>query len=123
MYIRQLDTFYVEIPKTGTGSIVSSLSDLYYPVAVRGHRQVSDCVNLLGRVPSRVTCCIRHPLDRFVSAFNFFCSDFVELDYWLNVLYVRDVVRSDGFAFFECWSHHSGNQLMITKYSTGIATF
>ena len=97
MYIEQLDTFYIEIPKTGTSSVNYTIHGMQYqPLAVRGHMPVSHCVDFLGRAPSRVTCCIRHPVDRLVSAVRFFCVDIASLDYWMNILAKRNVEKSDG---------------------------
>ena len=100
MYIEQLDTFYVEIPKTGTSSVNAALGPLYSPWTVGGHKRVSECIEVLGRVPERIACCIRDPMDRFVSGVNHFCKDADELTYWLRLLSEREVERSDGIVPF-----------------------
>ena len=100
MYINQLDTFYVEIPKTGTSSVNAALGPLYSPWTVSGHKRVSECIDVLGRIPSRIACCFRNPMDRLVSAANHFCRDGDDLTYWLRLLSEREVERSDGIVPF-----------------------
>ena len=96
MYIEQLDTFYVEIPKTGASSVNAALGPLYSPWSIGGHKRVIECLEVLGRTPKRIVCCIRDPMDRLVSAVNHFCNDSNDLTYWLRLLSDREVTRGDG---------------------------
>lgn len=79
MYVPQVNTIFVEIPKTATRTVVHSAQDEYGVVSCPGHKPLSYVINWIDqRTPKVLTdlkvCAIyREPFERFLSAINY-CS-------------------------------------------------
>lgn len=74
MYAPDINTLFVEVPRTGMRSLESALKGKLQTTNV-GHYTVSRFLKETSHKPTQVVAVIRDPFDRLLSAVNFSCGD------------------------------------------------
>ena len=79
MYAQQIDTFFVEIPRTGMRSLEYDLNDIF-KISHVGHYTTQRFLDDIKTTPSNYVAVVRDPVDRLLSAINFACLDTKQVD-------------------------------------------
>ena len=108
MYIEQIDTFYVEVPKTGTSSFVSILPEMFDQSRLKfnGHKKMSEIIKALGREPRRSFGVVRNPWQRIFSSVNYACNTWKDVDECFEMV-VRGPRRDDGIVRYFAFASQS----------------
>ena len=88
MYATDIDTLFIEIPRTGMRSLEFALRGVYR-VSHVGHYTVQRFLDCVKAPPTNYVAVIRDPLDRLLSAVNFSCNTKEQVDQAFSKLLIN----------------------------------